>query len=236
MKASVMKLWLPIMVPLVALSVWCCLACGGARADWDTRVRSTAVLCSNSDSAADPRRLYSERSRSTLSLTTRRFAAHIHLASHANFWRNAGATPTRTHAKARSVASSSFSLLAVLLAPRKSGRMDDPGIPRPTLAGRRFPAGGRPMPPMGTGIAGAPLDDKIYVFGGESGQGTFDENEAYDPGTNIWQAMPSLPTARHGLAAVAVGGRIYVLAGGTTPGGSRSALNEVFISLKAATT
>ena len=38
-----------------------------------------------------------------------------------------------------------------------------------------------------------------------------------------------MPTARHGLAAVALGSRIYLLAGGPTPGGSASALNEVFI-------
>ena len=41
--------------------------------------------------------------------------------------------------------------------------------------------------------------------------------------------MPTLPTARHGLGAVASGNRIYVLAGGPTPGGSQSALNEVVL-------
>ncbi len=34
---------------------------------------------------------------------------------------------------------------------------------------------------------------------------------------------------RDGHAAVAIGNRIYVLAGGTTPGGSQSAITEVFI-------
>jgi len=37
-----------------------------------------------------------------------------------------------------------------------------------------------------------------------------------------------MPTARHGLGAVAVGERIYVVSGGPTPGGSASARNEVF--------
>ena len=37
-----------------------------------------------------------------------------------------------------------------------------------------------------------------------------------------------MPTPRHGLGAVALGDRIYVLAGGDTPGGSATALNEAF--------
>ena len=59
----------------------------------------------------------------------------------------------------------------------------------------------------------------------------FDETERLTPLTGVWESLPPLPTARHGLAAVAVGNRIYVLAGGPTPSGSASALNEVFIVL-----
>jgi hypothetical protein len=40
-----------------------------------------------------------------------------------------------------------------------------------------------------------------------------------------------MPTASHGLGAVALSNRIYVMAGGTTPGGSSSGYNEVFIVL-----
>jgi hypothetical protein len=36
------------------------------------------------------------------------------------------------------------------------------------------------------------------------------------------------PTARHGLGAAAVGGKIYVIGGGVKPGASKSGLNEVF--------
>jgi hypothetical protein len=64
---------------------------------------------------------------------------------------------------------------------------------------------------------------------GEAVSGTFNENERFTPSTGAWDSLPPLPTARHGLAAVAVGNRIYVLAGGPTPGGSASSLNEVFI-------
>jgi hypothetical protein len=37
-----------------------------------------------------------------------------------------------------------------------------------------------------------------------------------------------MPSPRHGLAAVTLGDAIYVLAGGPTPGGSESALNQSF--------
>jgi N-acetylneuraminic acid mutarotase len=88
-----------------------------------------------------------------------------------------------------------------------------------------------PLPTPRSGIAAVVADGKIYVFGGESTEGTFTANEQYDPATDSWRTMPPLPTARHGLGAVALGNRIYVLAGGPTPGGSQSALNEVFIVL-----
>jgi hypothetical protein len=37
-----------------------------------------------------------------------------------------------------------------------------------------------------------------------------------------------MPTARHGLGSAVVPGRIYLIGGGPTPGGSFSDLNEVF--------
>ncbi|MCH8961243.1 MAG: hypothetical protein IH820_07925 [Bacteroidetes bacterium] len=83
------------------------------------------------------------------------------------------------------------------------------------------------------GIAGAAVSSRVYVFGGESLEGTFDTTERYDPATNSWDTMPPLPTARHGLGALALRGRIYVLAGGPTPGGSQSSGNEAFILLRA---
>ena len=64
-------------------------------------------------------------------------------------------------------------------------------------------------------------------------EGTFDENQAYLVDTGAWLDMPPLPTARHGLGAVVLGNRIYVMAGGPTPGGSQSAVTEVFIVLGA---
>jgi N-acetylneuraminic acid mutarotase len=86
-----------------------------------------------------------------------------------------------------------------------------------------------PMPTPRSGIAAVALNGRVYVFGGEAPEGTFDEVEVYDPGSDRWNvAATPLPTARHGLGAVAYGGRIFVMAGGTSPGGSASSVNEIF--------
>ena len=87
------------------------------------------------------------------------------------------------------------------------------------------------MPTTRSGIGAAAVQGKLYVFGGEATEGTFEENEVYDPTLNQWETAPPMPTARHGIGVVSLGNRIYVLAGGPNPGGSSSALNEVFIVL-----
>ena len=56
---------------------------------------------------------------------------------------------------------------------------------------------------------------------------TFREAERFDPRTNGWEAMPPMPTARHGLGAVALGSVIHVVSGGPQPGGSFSGVHEV---------
>jgi N-acetylneuraminic acid mutarotase len=86
----------------------------------------------------------------------------------------------------------------------------------------------KPMPTARSGIAAAVLDGKIFVFGGEATAGTFNQVEAYDPRLDSWGTYTPMPTARHGLGAVAMGGRIYVISGGPAPGGSASAVNEIF--------
>jgi N-acetylneuraminic acid mutarotase len=78
-------------------------------------------------------------------------------------------------------------------------------------------------------MTAAVVEGKIYVFGGEGSGGTFNQNEAYDPVGDRWQGMAPLPTARHGLGSAVVQGRIYVISGGPSPGGSFGDVNEVFI-------
>jgi N-acetylneuraminic acid mutarotase len=47
---------------------------------------------------------------------------------------------------------------------------------------------------------------------------TFNNNEKYNPKTNTWTSDIPMPTARHGLAAVAIDDKIYVIGGGPEPG------------------
>jgi N-acetylneuraminic acid mutarotase len=83
-------------------------------------------------------------------------------------------------------------------------------------------------------LKSAALDKTIYVFGGEGPEGTFNNNEKYDPRANNWTSELSMPTPRHGLVAAAVNDRIYVIGGGFKPGLTVSGLNEIFIGNKTA--
>lgn len=84
------------------------------------------------------------------------------------------------------------------------------------------------LPTARSGITASGIGGRIFVFGGEKEEGTFRENEAYDPARDAWQTMAPMPTGRHGLGSAVVHDRMYVIGGGPTPGGSFSALNEVF--------
>ena len=73
------------------------------------------------------------------------------------------------------------------------------------------------------GVAVAALGARVFVFGGEgnraSRKGVFSQVEAYDTERDVWEKVGDMRNPRHGNAAVAVGGRIYVLAGGAAQGG-----------------
>ena len=49
---------------------------------------------------------------------------------------------------------------------------------------------------------------EIYILGGEAPEKTFDNTEIYNPSTDTSTSRPSMPTARHGLAATDIGDRI----------------------------
>jgi N-acetylneuraminic acid mutarotase len=74
-----------------------------------------------------------------------------------------------------------------------------------------------PMPTAREHLAAALVDTLIYVVGGRSNEGFGLENrrtlEAYDPSTDSWTTLASMPTARGGLTAAAAGGRLYVFGG-----------------------
>jgi N-acetylneuraminic acid mutarotase len=77
----------------------------------------------------------------------------------------------------------------------------------------------KPMPIPAHHIMVAPLNDKIYVFGGftspPSGRGwaATDRAWVYDPANDSWTELPKMPTARGAGSAVELNGKIYVIGG-----------------------
>lgn len=85
-----------------------------------------------------------------------------------------------------------------------------------------------PMPSKRSGSAATTLNDSIYVFGGEQNEGTFNNNERYDPQSDTWTILNPMPTARHGLGVVSYDGKIFTMAGGPQTGLTVSDSNEIF--------
>ena len=91
-----------------------------------------------------------------------------------------------------------------------------------------------PIPPspatgqqVGGGLAMAAAGGKLVAFGGEwfqrgGGGGVFAETWLYDPATDRWERGPDMRTPRHGLAAAAVDGVVYAIAGGELVSGGRA--------------
>jgi len=70
------------------------------------------------------------------------------------------------------------------------------------------------MPTARTAPAGAALDGKFYVVGGQLVGGSFATHvEMYDPATNAWTARAAMPTARADLVLLAHNGRLYAIGG-----------------------
>jgi DNA-binding CsgD family transcriptional regulator len=88
----------------------------------------------------------------------------------------------------------------------------------------------RHLPPAGDGAGGWQLltrmdtprafhgatlaDGKLYVFGGDSGQGELDSAAAYDLAADAWEALPSMSSPRSGLSSAYDGLAVYALGGG----------------------
>lgn len=90
-----------------------------------------------------------------------------------------------------------------------------------------------PIPPspttgqqVGGGLAMAAVGGRLVAFGGEwfapGGGGVFAETWIYDPAADRWEAGPPMRTPRHGLAAAAVDGVVYAIAGGEVVSGGRA--------------
>lgn len=76
------------------------------------------------------------------------------------------------------------------------------------------------MPTSRSGGGWGTVGGKIYVGGGEVATpqlvGAFRALEAYDPATNTWTAMPSMPMPRHGVAGAVIGNRLHLVSGMVT--------------------
>lgn len=74
-------------------------------------------------------------------------------------------------------------------------------------------------------LAGATVDGKIYAIGGQHNEnentGLQADVHRFDPATNSWTKVASLPKARSHIVSVVRDGQLYVL-GGTNPGNTAS--------------
>jgi N-acetylneuraminic acid mutarotase len=80
------------------------------------------------------------------------------------------------------------------------------------------------MPSARSAMASGTYGGKIYVSGGE-GQDyrsmfTWRAFEAYEPATNTWTTLPSMPVSRHGLAGAVVGDRLHMVSGDVQSAGT----------------
>jgi N-acetylneuraminic acid mutarotase len=79
------------------------------------------------------------------------------------------------------------------------------------------------LPTPRSGGGWAIYGGKIYVAGGEINTlqiaGAFRALEAYEPATNTWSILPSMPNPRHGVAGAFLGNRLHLVSGKITSGG-----------------
>src|SRR6185503_17777362 len=73
------------------------------------------------------------------------------------------------------------------------------------------------MPTARSGGASGTDGRRIYVAGGEVTTtalvGAYRAVEAYDPATNSWTSLPSMPMPRHGVAGAVIGNRFHLVSG-----------------------
>lgn len=93
------------------------------------------------------------------------------------------------------------------------------------------------MPIARSGMGWATYQDRIYIAGGEVYDAhviaTIRAVEAYDPATNQWTLLPTMPTARHGVNVAILNNRLYVIGGHLQGGfiggqGADSNANDIF--------
>src|SRR4029450_8129407 len=90
------------------------------------------------------------------------------------------------------------------------------------------------MPTARSGGASGTDARRIYVAGGEVTTtelvGAFRAVEAYDPATNSWMAMPSMPMPRHGVAGAVINNRFHLVSGMVQSAGSMGFLDPKLVT------
>ena len=93
---------------------------------------------------------------------------------------------------------------------------------------------GAPMLTSRAGAAGAVLNNRLYVFGGEGNpnndSGVFSQSESYDPRDDSWQAHVAMGVPRHGMGASTIDEVIYIAGGGDLIGLDATNAHESFTS------
>ena len=89
-----------------------------------------------------------------------------------------------------------------------------------------------PLPTTRKMLAAAVLGSHLYALGGNRWVGSSMSYtrvvEVYDTTTHAWSQVTSLPSGRYGHAAVALGGKIYVVGGRREAGDATTGIVEVF--------
>jgi N-acetylneuraminic acid mutarotase len=93
---------------------------------------------------------------------------------------------------------------------------------------------GTSIPTTRSGQQANVVDDKIYVIGGQApaALGVINPSNAtdvYDPATDSWSKMASVPISVMGYASVVVDNKIYIISGGHTGGPDYTPINQVQI-------
>jgi len=80
------------------------------------------------------------------------------------------------------------------------------------------------MPTARSAHAGGVYGGRLYVTGGEYQDyrmmATLRSFEAFDPATNTWQTLPSMPVSRHGLAGAVIGNKLHMVSGDVQSAGT----------------
>lgn len=69
------------------------------------------------------------------------------------------------------------------------------------------------MPTARAAFAVTQANGKLYAIGGSGGIGGLSSVDVYDPSTNTWTTIASMPTPRAHLAAEALSGFVYAIGG-----------------------